>query len=416
MRVAIFHNRYIYRGGEDAVVDLEAELLRKAGHEVQLFIVDNRDEIAGSTLKALRAGLRARWNPSVYDRVTAFLTQRPADVGHVHNFFPLLSPAVHAAIGDLRIPVVQTLHNYRLLCANGMFLRRERPCEDCVERGPWNAVRHGCYRGSRLQTAVWAEQTALHRRLGTWLRRVDLFTTPSEFARRKLLAAGLPPDRVVVKPNPAADPGKPTFGGRGAVFAGRICREKGVHLLLEAWRSQAGHPLTIVGTGPAEVELRRRAADIPGVRFLGQLDRDGVYAALRGASFAVVPSIWYENSPVAVAEAMACGRATVAAHPTALGEFVEHGRTGLLFESGDVVGLADACRSLLADPARAEAMGREARAYYEDRLTLEASLARLVALYERAAALRAQGAPGGAPRSPTRNAVKIWRRSPETRA
>jgi glycosyltransferase involved in cell wall biosynthesis len=315
-------------------------------------------------------------------------------VGHVHNFFPLLSPAVHAAIGDLRIPVVQTLHNYRLLCANGMFLRRERPCEDCVRRGPWNAVRHGCYRGSRLQTAVWAEQTALHRRRGTWRRRVDLFTTPSEFARRKLLAAGLPPDRVVVKANPAEDPGEPIFGGRGAVFVGRLSREKGVHLLLEAWRRQGGHPLTVVGTGPEEGDLRRRAAGIPGVRFLGQVDREQVYAALREASFAVVPSIWYENSPVALAEAMACGRATVAPRPTALDEFVEHGRTGLLFDSGDVDSLADACRTLLADPARAEAMGRQARAVYEDQLTPEVCLSRLVALYERAVALRADSGSG----------------------
>lgn len=400
MRVAIFHNRYIYRGGEDGVVDMEAELLRKAGHEVQLFIVDNRDEIAGSALGALRAGLRARWSPAVYDRVTAFLKRSPADVGHVHNFFPLLSPAVHAAISDLRIPVVQTLHNYRLLCANGMFLRRERPCEDCVQRGPWNAVRYGCYRGSRLQTAVWAEQTALHRRLGTWQRCVDLFTTPSEFARRKLLAAGLSPERVVVKANPAADPGEPTFGGRGAVFVGRISREKGAHLLLEAWRSFGGHPLTIVGTGPEEADLRRRSATIPGVRFLGEVDRDRVYTALREASFAVVPSICYETSTIAVAEAMACGRATVAARPTAIDEFVEHGRTGLHFDSGDVASLADACRILLADPARAEAMGREARACYEERLTPEASVARLVAVYERAASLRAQANPGAPRRTP----------------
>jgi glycosyltransferase involved in cell wall biosynthesis len=393
MRVAIFHNRYIHRGGEDSVVDFEAELLRKAGHEVRLFTVDNREEIAGSALGTLRAGLRARWNPAVYARVGEFLERGAVDVGHVHNFFPLLSPAVHAAIGDRRIPVVQTLHNYRLLCANGMFLRRERPCEDCVERGPWNAVRHGCYRGSRWQTAVWAEQTAFHRRHETWQRRVDLFATPSGFARRKLLAAGLPPERVVVKANPVADPGEPTFGGRGGVFVGRLSREKGVHVLLDAWRRLDGHPLTIVGSGPEEAALRRSASSIPGIRFLGQVDRDGVYRALREAAFAVVPSIWYENFPVAVAEAMACGRPTIAAHPTALDEFVDHGQTGLLFDAGDADSLADACRTLLADVASAEAMGRAARAYYEDRLAPEASLAGLTALYERAIALRANAEP-----------------------
>ena len=394
MRVAIFHNRYIHRGGEDSVVDTEAELLRKAGHEVHLFIVDNREEIAGSALGALRAGLRARWNPDIRARVGDFLDHSAVDVGHVHNFFPLLSPAVHVAIGDRGIPVVQTLHNYRLLCANGMFLRRGRPCEDCVERGPWNAVRHGCYRGSRLQTAVWSEQAALHRRRGTWRRRVDLFTTPSAFARSKLLAAGLPPERVVVKPNTVVDPGEPSFGGSGAIFVGRLSREKGVHLLLEAWRHLAGQPLTIVGSGPEEAALRRCAASIPGVRFLGQVDRDRVYRAMREAAFAVVPSIWYENFPVAVAEAMACGRATIAAHPTALAEFVDHGRTGLLFDTGDPRSLADACRALLADPARTEAMGREARASYEERLTPEANLAALTALYDRAAALRSAASPG----------------------
>ena len=183
MRVAILHNRYKHRGGEDSAVDMEAELLQKAGHRVELFTVDNAEAIGGSFLGPIRAGLRARWNSAMGERVGAYLAHHPVDVAHVHNFFPLLTPAVHAAIHDCDVPVVQTLHNYRLLCANGMFLRRERACEDCVASGPWNAVRHGCYRGSRLQTAVLAEQTAFHRRRGTWQRNVDLFTTPSAFAR-----------------------------------------------------------------------------------------------------------------------------------------------------------------------------------------------------------------------------------------
>jgi glycosyltransferase involved in cell wall biosynthesis len=394
MRVAIFHNRYRHRGGEDSVVDFEAELLRKAGHEVRMFVVDNRDQIGRSlsgALGAVRAGANARWNARSADRVRAFLDAAPVDVGHVHNFFPLLTPAVHAAIGECGVPVVQTLHNYRLLCANGMFLRDDRPCEDCVERGPWNAVRHACYRGSRLQTAVWADQTQHHRRLGTWRKRVDLFTTPSAFARSKLLAAGLSPDRVMVKGNAVDDPGEATAPGRGGVYVGRLSREKGVHLLLEAWRRLAGQPLTIVGSGPEGAALRRAAADIPGVCFLGRVDRDRVFEALREAAFSIVPSLWYENFPVAVAESLACGRAVVAASPTALDEFVDHGRNGLRFELGSVDGLAAACGALLADSTRTEEMGREARADYEDRLTPEASLAALLQVYERAIALRYDG-------------------------
>lgn len=390
MRIVILHNRYKHRGGEDSVVDMEAELLQKAGHRVELFIVDNAEEIGGSLLGPLRAGLRARWNSAMGERVAAYLSEHPVDVAHVHNFFPLLTPAVHTAIHEGGVPVVQTLHNYRLLCANGMFLRRERACEDCVVRGPWNAVRHGCYRGSRLQTAVWAEQAAFHRRRGTWQRSVDLFTTPSAFAREKLLAAGLPAERVVVKANPVADPGEPVFGGRGGVFVGRLSREKGVHLLIEAWRRVGDHPLTIVGTGPEEAKLRAAAASLPTVRFLGRVDREGVFEALRAAAFSVVPSIWYENFPVSVAEAFACARPVIASHPTALAEFVEPGRTGLLFDFGDVDSLAEACRELLVQPERAAFMGREARVRYEDRLTPEAGVAALESVYERARANHAR--------------------------
>jgi len=390
LRIAIFHNRYRYRGGEDRVVDTEAELLRKAGHEVHLVCADNRSEIPGAGVGAVRAGLGARFNRASYRRVVDFLAEHTIDVAHVHNFFPLLSPAVHVALSERGIPVVQTLHNYRLLCANGMFLRAGRVCEDCVSRGPWNAVRHGCYRGSRLQTAVWADHTATHRRRGTWQRHVDAFLVPSAFARTKLLAAGLPAARVHVAPNCVPDPGPPAPPGRGAVFVGRLSREKGVHLLLEVWRSMDGAPLVIAGDGPEADSLRAQGASIPGVRFLGRVDGDRVLAALRDAAFAVIPSIWHENQPVALAEAMASGRPTVASSPSALDEWVDHGRTGLRFAMGDAGSLAAACAALLSDPGRAAAMGREARADYEDRLTPDACVRDRLAAYARAERVRAE--------------------------
>lgn len=384
MRVGIFHNHYVWRGGEDAVVALEIELLRKAGAEVQLFTLDNRDAQLDSLAGRLRTGWRARGNPESARLVGEFLDSRPIDVAHVHNFFPLLTPAVHEAIHARGIPVVQTLHNYRLFCANGAFLRDGRPCEDCVAAGPWNALRHACYRGSRVQTAVWAEATAHARRQRTFERCVKLFVTPSAFARGKLVAAGLDPAKLVVKPNPVADPGEPRFGGRGAVYVGRLSAEKGPRLLLEAWRALPDVPLTIVGSGPLEAELRALARDLPGVRFTGQLPPEGVREQLRAALFLVAPSLCYENFPLAVAEAMAAGKAAVGSQPSAMQDLVEPGRTGLLFPSGDAGALARACRELASDPGRSEAMGREARARYEDELAPERSTARLLELYERA--------------------------------
>ena len=211
----------------------------------------------------------------------------------MHNFFPVLSPAVHEALSARGVPVVQTLHNYRLVCANGNLLREGRVCEECVPRGPWHAVRYGCYRGSRAQTLVWADAIAHHRARDTWRRCVDRFVAPTAFAARKLVAAGLPPERVEVLPYVLADPGEPAPPGRGAVFVGRLAPEKGVDLLIDAWREQRGAPLAIVGSGPAEAALRERARGVPGVRFLGALSRDGVAARaargrVRGRAFALV--------------------------------------------------------------------------------------------------------------------------------
>lgn len=389
MRVAIFHNRYAQRGGEDSVVETESELLRKAGCEVAHYGVDSAP-LLDSRSARLRAALRVRWNADAARGVARFLARHPADVAHVHNFFPLLSPSVHATLRELGVPVVQTLHNYRLVCANGIFLREGRPCEECAVRGPWRAVRYGCWRGSRLATAVWAEATAAQRRWGSWLACVDRFVAPSAFAKRKLAAAGLPAERIAVKPNPVPDPGEPGTPGRGAVYVGRLAPEKGVGLLLDAWRTLPGAPsLAIAGAGPDGPALRERARGIPGVRFLGEIPRERVPGLLAQAAFAVAPSLCYEAFPVAVAEAMAAGRAVVASDAGALAELVEPGANGLLFRSGDPASLASACRRLLEDADLAAALGREGRARYEEELAPERQTERLLALYAEVIARRA---------------------------
>jgi glycosyltransferase involved in cell wall biosynthesis len=379
VRIAVFHNRYAWRGGEDRAVDLEIEGLRKAGHEVSAFLVESRE--IRTLPERLRVGWRAAWNAEMAQRALDFLEVHPVDVAHVHNFFPLLSPAVHAALRRRGVPVVQTLHNYRLVCANGLFLRAGLPCEDCVARGPWNAVRHACYRGSRLQTLAWARAASEHRRRGLWTELVARFVAPSRFLRRKLVAAGLPAELVADKPNAVPDPGAPRYGGRGGVYVGRLSPEKGVRILLEAWRELRGVPLAIVGAGPDERWLRTHAAGLPGARLLGALPRDGVERAFAEAAFAVAPSLCYENFPLAVAEAFAAGRPVVAPHGTALADLVEDGRTGLLFERGSAPSLAAACRQLADDPALCEQMGRAARAFYEEELLPERSTDRLLSIY-----------------------------------
>jgi len=213
---------------------------------------------------------------------------------------------------------------------------------------------------------------------------VDTFITPSAFARDQLIDGGLPADRLVVNPNPVSDHGSPQYGGHGAEYLGRLFPEKGVRVLLEAWRQIDAYPLMIVGSGPQEQELRALAASMPHVQFTGQLSADQARQAIRESLFVVAPSIAYETFGMAVAEAMANGKAVVAAGPGALTELVESGRTGMLFTSGNAAGCAAACRKLIASPEAAVERGRRARARYEETMRPAENLKQLETIYERA--------------------------------
>ena len=384
MRVALFHNRYAKRGGEDAAFDREVEQLRKAEIDVRVFTVDSGS--VGAT-GAVRAALAARRGAAMSARLSKFLADGPVDVGHVHNFFPLLTPAVHRVLSEHGIPSVQTLHNYRMACARGDFLRDGRNCEDCVGAGPWNAVRHGCWRGSRVATAVWADATQAHRRRGVW-DTVARFLAPSRFAAEKLVASGIPGDRLTVVPNPVEDPGAPGELGRGAIFVGRLSPEKGVALLLEAWRAIPDFPLTIVGTGPEFRRLRERARQFPRVRFTGAIGREGVQGELARAAFLVAPSLCYETFGLAPAEAMAAGRGIVVPRNTALADLLAGGRGGLLFDGGDAGSLAETCAGLAGDRARCGALGAEARDVFEEHLAPESHVETLLSVYREVARRR----------------------------
>ena len=380
MRIAVFHNRYARRGGEDAAVDLEVEQLRKAGCEVHLFTVES-GEVTRPVARA-RALWHAPYDPAMGERTASFLARHPAEVVHVHNSWPLLTPAVHGTCHALGLPVVQTLHNYRLACARGDFLRAGSPCQACVSDGPWQAARHGCWKGSRLASAAWSRAISLQRRGHVWETWVDRFIAPSDFAKRRLVeTAGLPGERIEVLPNPVADPGEAPPPGRGAIYVGRLAAEKGVGLLLEAWRGLGRAYLTIVGDGPEAVALRARSADLPNVRFTGALPPEGVRAELSRAAFAVAPSLCDETFGLAAAEALALGRPVVVPEGTALAELVDEGRNGLRFRRGDAESLRGACRELLLDPERTAERGLEARIAYEERLAPELRVEQLLALY-----------------------------------
>ena len=349
----------------------EARLLQEAGHEVHVF----ETSVTG-TLDALRAAPGAIWDAGRAAVIRRLIRRHRPDVVHVHNLFPALSPAVIRAAAGEGVPVVMTLHNFRLMCLPATFLRDGRICEDCAGRLPWPGVVHGCYRGSRAQSAVLATSLALHRRLGTF-ERVRRFLAVSGFVRDKYIAAGFDPSWIAVKPN-FAWPGPRREGPGGFfLFLGRLSPEKGVATLLRAWREDLGR-LLVVGDGPEAPRLRRLAPS--GVEFVGAVPPEDARRFVADARAVLVPSIWYEAFPRVVVEAYAAGVPVVASRIGALPEVVEDGVTGLLVEPGDPVSWAAAIERML-DDGLSEHLGEGAYRAWATRYTPEANLRRLEQIY-----------------------------------
>ncbi|MFW6691131.1 glycosyltransferase [Streptomyces sp. MAR4 CNX-425] len=401
MHVLVVHNRYgsAQPSGENRVVDQEVRLLRGAGHRVEVFERRSDDIAARSLAGRAAVPLLVPWNPAVRAELAGRLRAARPDVVHVHNVFPLLSPAVLAACADADVPAVATLHNYTQICPPGTLRRAGRQCTECVGSSPLPAVRHGCYRGSRLATVPLAVSLAVNRR--RWWSGVTRFLCISAAQRDVLVRSGMPAERIAVKHNFVPEPGDVrTADGEHLLFLGRLAEAKGVRPLMDAWDQIAadggvGVPLVLAGAGPLEREVRAWAAGRDDVRYAGLYGLRECRRAVARAVAVVVPSLALETFGLVVAEAMAAGVPALAAGHAAFGELVEDGVTGLLHRPGDPDSLAADLRRITSDPARNREMGRAARRRYERGFGPEYGLRRLEEEYRTAIAGRSVPTPGG---------------------
>ena len=380
MRVLMVHAAYQQRGGEDSVVDTEVTLLRDHGHEVQLYLRHNDEATSAGRISVASQALWSRRSEADVGRLVE--TFKP-DVVHVHNTWPMVSPSVYWPAFKAGVPVVQTLHNFRLMCPQAMFLREGKICEDCLGTLPWRGVLRGCYRKSRVQTALLASTVQLHRAVGSYERAVTLFVALSAFSKSKFVQGGLDADRIVIKPNFVEDTGDGLLDQRtGGLFVGRLADEKGISVLLDALRlGQA--PVTVIGDGDWGQQTRQQL----GGHALGFRPVAEILSRMKSAAYLVLPSLCGENFPRTIAEAYSCGLPVIASRLGAMAELVDDGKTGLLFEVGNVRDLADKLAWAEAHPQEMLRMGRAARQRYLERYTPDRNHDELMAIYRKAQSL-----------------------------
>jgi glycosyltransferase involved in cell wall biosynthesis len=385
--ILLVHNRYQQPGGEDVMFETDAATLERRGQRVLRYERSNDEIAAYGPLERARLAVDTTWSVRTHRELRRLLRDERPAVAHFYNTFPLVSPSALAACHRAGVPVVLSVANFRLTCANAYLYRDRHVCRDCVGRPvKWPAVWHRCYHDSAAESAVVAAMITVHGAIGTWRRKVDLLVAMSDAVKDVIVAAGWPDELVVVRysavePDPGPRPEGPDEGY--LLFAGRLSPEKNVATLLRAAARVPDVPVRIVGDGPdrAMLEDQARAAGLGNVVFLGRRPRDEVLALMKRARALLVPSAWYEPFGYVVVEAFACGLPVIASDLGALPELVD-ASVGRIFPSNDDEALAAALRWAADHPEVLAPMGRAARARFEASFTSDAGYASLVAVHE----------------------------------
>jgi len=384
MRILIAHNHYQQSGGEDEVVRAECALLREFKQDVRLYERSNAELNGYSSFQKLNHLFRLDWSRQSFLEMKKIIREFRPDVVHFHNIFFMITPAAYFACRQEGVPVIQSQHNFRLLCSNALFLRGHQVCEECTKKTLWRGVFYGCYRNSRITTAFVVRMLNKHWRKKTWSQLVDRYITATEFTRQKFIAGGIPQERIVVKPHFVyPDLAERGHDGGYVLYAGRLSAEKGVDVLLKAWQAHGDVALKILGEGPAADGLKRfvQASNVANVDFLGYVPRRQYETTMSQAKFLVVPSICYDNFPRVIAEAYACGIPVLASRIGSMEEYVSDRKTGILFKPGDSDDLALKIRWMLQHPDELRGMGRWARQVYEKKYRARENYEHLMNIY-----------------------------------
>lgn len=383
MKILIIHSRYKFEGGEEAVVSSEMEMLKRFGHDLVLYERLNK-EIEGFSLCGKLNFLTKDiiFSQKTFNEIKELVKREKPDIAHIHNIFFMVSPSVYYALAQSNIPVVQSLHNYRLFCPRGIFYRNGKICEKCNSKNFMPAIINRCFKDSFIITLSLVRMLRFHFRRKTFQNKISSYIASSEFSRDKLIKLGLSEDKMFVKPNfidLKVEDAK--NHERYALFIGRLFDYKGVRTLISACEKFSNFHIKIIGSGPLYKELKNRVRKMSNIELLGRVSGDEKLEYLRGASFLIFPSQCYESMPRIIIEAFACGVPVIASCLGTRTEPIEDGRTGMYFTPGDSQELASKIKWAWQNPEKMREMGREARKKYEEEYTAEKNYEILMNIY-----------------------------------
>ena len=384
MRVLIVHNHYGDHaiGGEGLVVQAEAALLRSYGHDVQVYERSNSEILRRGLFGQIKSLGGIGWSGEGYAAVSDEIQAFRPDLMHVHNYKYLLSPSVFAAAQHHGVATVLSLHNYRLICPAGQFMRSRVPCEDCLDGFPYRMLYRRCSGWNVVKSLCQLHLHLSTKRRGLLTPWVDAYISLTEFGRSRFISAGIPECRIITKSHFVEDPGFQPSGDTchgSAIYVGRLSREKGVDALIDAWRD-IQYPLKVIGDGPLMSSLRRIAPRH--VRLLGAMSRPDTIEELRESDFLIFPSLVYESFGLVLLEAMALGKPIIATDLGPRREIVADGGTGFLYCPSDRHGLQNKSRALIKHSDLRLRMGLEARSRYLAYYTPERNLPQLLNVYK----------------------------------
>ncbi len=388
MKILLVHNYYRSQkpSGENVVYEREKKLLGTSPQIELITYEKSTDEVAMmSSFEKLYLLRNLYFDQKVYDEVFALISKEKPDLVHVHNTFPLITTAVFQAAREQNTPSLQTLHNYRIFCANGACIRNNKACDLCLTSGNhWHGVLHGCYADSRLASIPKVRMIEKYKKERVWLDQIDHFIALSKFAKGKFIQAGIPEDRISLKANFSYDDVEldNTRERTGVLFVGRFSEDKGPQVLLRAARN-SGIKTKMIGSGPMFESLKKEYAPNGNISFLGQLSHDQVFVEMDRSAALVLPSLCFEGFPLTIAEAYSRSIPVIASDIGSISELVEEGSTGLKFEADNSTQLSEILKTVEVNRSHFRKMGETAREVYEQSYSAQANLPQMLGIYRK---------------------------------